>query len=415
MRPVAWGPRRSWWFAVFAVLVPLVVMAPWAWVPKARAASSADGPSLSLTPARVSAVVAAGTFNFSVSLYNPSDAALQVRLEPASLGQDQSGAATFGLGQNAVPLDVATSNPIVGAHTRRRVEVTVPVAPTTAGVYEALVAYIGRSGTSDTISTQSAVASLIELRGPGVGRPAASIHAAHATATGARTRSVFIGANVTDTGNILIAPNATAFVRQGTSLLATVPLAVPRIVPGSTVGIQGVWDVPSRLSGNISITVDLTNPTAQAATTLSFADGAALEAAARIRDLRVQRTAAGVLVSFRVANVGRVLVEPVMSITIFADHRWGRASSEGAAGRLRPGRSRLVARHLGLSPGPYEIAVRIYAGPNLLDQGEAFVRVSGPTDRVPLGGAVLILGLAATCAWTWLRFRRRSRAGGALR
>lgn len=364
-------------------------------------------PGLSVTPAKVVAQVPAGTYRYTLTLTNPGATSVPVRLESASMGQNPTGAATFDPGAAPVAMQFQPSQLVLAPNAEQQVEVSVPVAATSPGIWEAALAVFGAPGTqAGDVTTQTAVASLLELTGPAAGSQSAAIASLRATGTGGD--QVAIDAEVRDTGDVLIAPTATAVVSAGSRVLATLPLGVPRIVPGALVRVQGAWTAPD-LTGAITVTVRLSDPSAEAATTVQFDRGVAARTAVAIGDLRALSVQGGARVSMKVRDIGTTIVHPAFDVAQFSHRRWHEPGSAVPVGTIGPGATRAAATFVPLVPGRYELAVRLYAGSTLLAQGDAYVDVESPGTSglvaVALGAALVVLAAMLLAA-----LRRRAKA-----
>ncbi len=380
------------------------------------AASTTSGATVTVSPAKLVARVRAGRYSFDEVLTNSGSAAVRIVLTAASLSQEGDGTAEF-RAPGPRRLRLGETSLLLAPGATRRVRVTAVVAPETAGLYAAVLATVlpprpERSGVTAAVR----LASLVELVGPG--HEIRSAKVAGVRAVGGRQRDqVDVEASVTDTGNVLISPAATAVIRTGSHLLATVPLGAVRVVPGSSVDVSGAWDAPRRLDSPVDVVVHLVDPPASAAARVVFRHGAAPFAAARIVGLRAVPEPGGVEVALRLDNTGNVRLRADVEVEVWNGRRAVPRASVPTVS-LAPGGSQGVRASVRLEPGTWEIVVRAATGDRTLDERQLAVTVPGPGVAwcVLLAVGALAVLLGAAIWWRWSRPpRRRARRTHAAR
>jgi hypothetical protein len=258
------------------------------------------------------------------------------------------------------------------------------------------------------IAVHERLAALVELTGPGARVRSAKI-ASISTAGSRRGGHLFFAALVRDTGNVLIDPTGVAFVAVAGHQVATVPLGSTRIVPGAAVALQGAWDAPRELDGRVAVRVDLSDPTADATTAVTFRAGAAPLTAARIEDLRYRPTPKGVQLTVAVVNTGNRRLAATVESASFDGHHYVPAAYSPTGG-VAPGQRAQLRQQIDLSPGVHELSVKVVAGPATLDQDQLTVRVAPEGGGLGFVAPTAVLVSAVGASGLVFRRRRRGRS-----
>jgi hypothetical protein len=406
-------PPHSWSRAsIMWALAGLFVLGAHAAVPTTPAsavtASAATAGAVSLSPTKVSASVSAGPYVIPITVTDKQESAVQVDLSATGLGQKPDGTPLF-TGVTPAPTSIGTTRFGLAPGQSRTVPVTVTVGRGTAGVYEAVLATISPAQDSTSgIGRQARIASLIELTGPAVGAPAATIAGIAASET-RKTDQVTFSASIRDSGNVLIAPTGTATIAQNGKTLAVVPLTIGRIVPGAAVSSSGVWDTPHSPNGAVDVHIHLTDPSADATHRIRFTAGAAPLAAARITTLTADPTRSGARIRLQITNTGSTQLPATITSTTFDGHTTRTLTTDTC--QLRPGRSCALARTIALTPGSHIVSVTVRNGTTVLDQRQTTITVTTgvPITIIVLGIVGIILALAAIALTLVIRTRRANR------
>lgn len=378
--------------------------------PSATAGSSSG--SISLSPLKTSAVVGAGDKIIPITLSNGEDSAVRVSVTTSGLSEQDDGVPLF-TGSVPAPTSVPDPNFTLAPGQQRIIPVTITVTNDAAGVYEGILATVSPVSQSSGVASRSRLASIVELTGPGSATTSATIDSITATASTAAASApvhLTITAPVRNTGNVLIAPTGNATITVRGKTLATIPLTAGRIVPGASFDCSAGWNETTPLRGRVQIGIALANPAANATKTITFSDGAAPTATAKIRIVTVHRADHQVTLGLRITNTGTSDLHDlrISTTTFTGKHELALASGDVTA--LASAHSSSRSQKFTLSIGEHLVKVELLEHGAILDQQTTTVDVTSGLPAsviVILIAAALAVIIAALIVFLRLRARRR--------
>jgi len=392
-------------FALTAAMLPLA---------GTGAAYASDTPTgaggVLLSPAKISQTIHPGPVTVPVTLRNTTTVEQTVSLSAAPLAHTLDGAVYPGpqrTGGALLTFDTATVD--LAAGQTQTVDTHGTLAPEGGGIYAALTADVTpASGPAGNVTSRVQLISVIELASD----TAADRQIRIGTITaheGTMAGTVQFDVVVHNTGNIAVSPHGHLTIQDSSRQLADLPLAAATAIPGNARRLSAVWRADPAQLGELRIHVMLTDPPADAWTTIPFTAGLPQHQSAVITALRYDQQHGRTLLT--VTNTGNLPVTGDVTATA-ASRGAPPVTANTTLTALAPGQRRDVTITSRLNPGRYLLTATLRTGTTILDTTTANVIVTRPPAHrwVYLLGllAALILAAAITIRTRW---HRRARHG----